>query len=119
MKGDITQTSIEPLLDYFKKHIPLSAQEEELVKESFQPRFYRKRQYLLQEGGICNYLNFVIRGCLRMYTIDEKGNTHILQFATERWWITDIGSFYGRQVSKLNIDALEDSEVLLIDKNRL
>ncbi|MCO5284979.1 MAG: Crp/Fnr family transcriptional regulator [Chitinophagaceae bacterium] len=112
MKKDLTQASIEPLLDYFEKIIPLADEEEKLVSERFQPRLYRKRHYVLQEGDVCKHMNFVVRGCLRMFAIDEKGNTHILQFAAENWWITDIGSFYERKNSKLNIDALEDTMVL-------
>lgn len=119
MKKDLTQASIEPLLDYFQKIIPLNNEEKRLVTERFQPRLYRKRQYVLQEGNQCNRMNFVVRGCLRLYTIDEKGNTHILQFAAENWWLTDIGSFYGKKESKLNIDALEDTMVLQISFENL
>lgn len=119
MKKDLTQASIEPLLDYFQKIIPLNNEEKRLVTERFQPRLYRKRQYVLQEGNQCNQMNFVVRGCLRLYTIDEKGNTHILQFAAENWWLTDIGSFYGKKESKLNIDALEDTMVLQISFENL
>lgn len=119
MKKDLTQASIEPLLDYFEKIIPLADEEEKLVTDSFQPRLYRKRQYVLQEGDVCKHMNFVVRGCLRMYAIDENGNTHILQFAAENWWITDIGSFYEKKTSKLNIDALEDIMVLQISFENL
>lgn len=114
IKENLTQASLEPLLDYFKKLIPLNKEEKQLVAERFQPRLYRKRQFILQEGDVCKYFNFVVRGCLRMYTIDEKGATHILQFASENWWVTDIGSFYEKKTSNLNIDALEDTMVLQI-----
>jgi len=52
---------------------------------------------------------------LRMYKIDEQGGTHILQFATENYWINDLGSFHGLKPSVLNIDALEDTVVLQIN----
>lgn len=119
MIGGFTQASIEPLLDYFNRLILLDNEEKQLVANSFQPRLYRKRQYVLQEGDVCNHFNFVVRGCLRMYAIDEKGNTHILQFAAENWWITDMGSFYEKQPSKLNIDSLEDTMVLQISYDNL
>lgn len=119
MKEDLTQASIEPLLNYFQKIIALNNEEKQLVTEKFQPRLYRKRQYILQEGDVCKQMNFVVRGCLRMFAIDNKGNTHILQFAAENWWITDISSFYERKNSKLNIDALEDTMVLQISFENL
>lgn len=118
-KDEIKQTQIEPLLDYFQNVISLDNQEKQLVTELFKPRLYRKRQYVLQEGDVCNQFNFVVRGCLRMYKVDEKGNTHILQFAAENWWLSNIGSFHERKPSELNIDALEDTMVLQISYDNL
>lgn len=119
MKENLSQASIEPLLNYFDQLIPLSKEEKALVSEKFHPRLFRKRQYALQEGNICTQFYFVVRGCLRMYKIDEQGNTHILQFATENYWIIDLGSFHTEKPSELNIDALEDTMVLQINRNDL
>ncbi|MES2794573.1 MAG: Crp/Fnr family transcriptional regulator [Bacteroidota bacterium] len=116
---DIIKSQIEPLLNYFQKVIRLNNDEKQLVTELFKPRLYRKRQYVLQEGDICNQFNFIVRGCLRMYKIDDKGNTHILQFAVENWWLSNIGSFHERKPSELNIDALEDTMVLQISHENL
>jgi CRP-like cAMP-binding protein len=113
------QDSIELLLSYFDRLIPLTKEEKELVKDKFHHRLYRKRQYVLQEGNMCTYLNFVVRGCLRMYKIDDQGNTHILQFAAENYWINDLGSFHSLKASELNIDALEDAVVLQINRDDL
>jgi len=114
MKEKTTLSSVEPLLTYFNQLIPLNKEEKNIVREFFKPRLYRKRQYILQEGDICQHFNFVISGCLRMYKGDEKGNTHIIQFASENWWIHDIGSFHYKKPSALTIDALENTTVLQI-----
>jgi CRP-like cAMP-binding protein len=119
MKLTGTQASIESLLNYFDRFIPLTNIEKELVAAKFHPRLFRKRQYVLQEGDVCTQFYFVVRGCLRMYKIDEKGNTHILQFAAENYWINDLGSFHGVKPSALNIDALEDTVVLQISRDDL
>jgi len=119
MKKDLTQASVEPLLNYFDRLIPLNIAEKELVMEKFHSRLFRKRQFALQEGDVCTQFNFVVRGCLRTYKIDEKGNTHILQFATENNWINDLGSFHGVKPSVLNIDALEDTVVFQISHDEL
>lgn len=113
------QDSIDVLINYFNQLIGLSKTEKELVKEKFHHRLYRRKQYVLQEGDICTNMNFVVRGCLRMYKIDDQGNTHILQFAAENNWINDLGSFHGIHPSALNIDALEDTVVLQITRDDL
>ncbi|OQP61732.1 cyclic nucleotide-binding protein [Niastella vici] len=111
------QDSIDALISYFDKMIPLNNDEKELVKKTFHHRLYRKRQYVLQEGDVCVHINFVVRGCLRMYKIDDQGNTHVLHFAAENYWINDLGSFHGLHPSGLNIDALEDTVVLQISRD--
>ena len=73
---------------------------------------------MLQEGEVCQYAAFVEKGLLRSYSIDKKGNEHILQFAMENWWISDLYSFYSGEPSSYLIDALEDTELLLIKKDR-
>lgn len=79
----------------------------------------RRKQYLLQAGDLCRYESFVIKGCLRAYSVDDKGQEHVLQFAMEDWWIGDLHSFLTGMPSVYNIDAMEDSEVLQLDKDSL
>jgi CRP-like cAMP-binding protein len=73
----------------------------------------RKRQYLLQEGDIWKYDAFIVKGCLRTYSVDEKGAEHIIGFSIENWWTGDRESLLLQQPSRFNIDAVEDSEVIL------
>lgn len=86
------------------------------LKTFFVPKKLRKRQYFLQEGDVCKYQAFVEKGLLRSYTIDDKGSEHVLQFASEGWWMADLSSYLTNEPSFLNIDALEDVELLLITK---
>lgn len=119
MKPGNLEISLEPLISSFERLIPLNKEEKELVNKLFHPRLFRKRQYVLQEGDICTQFNFVIRGCLRSYKIDEKGNVYVLQFAAENNWINDLGSFHNIKPSALNIDALEDTVVFQISLDDL
>lgn len=97
--------------------ISLTEEEFNYCKTLFVPKKLRKRQYFLQEGDVCKYQAFVEKGILRSYTIDEKGNEHILQFGFEGWWTTDLSSYLNNEPSFLNIDGLEDAELLLITKS--
>jgi CRP-like cAMP-binding protein len=97
--------------------ITLTEEEFEICKTLFTPRKLRKKQFMLQEGDISRYQIFVNKGLLRSYTIDEKGAEHILQFALEGWWTADLYSFFTDEPSLFNIEALEDSELLLITRS--
>ncbi len=72
---------------------------------------------MLHEGDVCLNTTFVEKGLLRSYTIEEKGNEHIIQFAMEDWWISDIYSFLTGEPSTYSIEAMEDSEILMISRN--
>ena len=106
----------ELLFQKFDEKIQLTEEEKQLSKSFFIPKKIRKKQYLLQEGDVAKYVAFVEQGLLRSYKIDEKGNEHIIQFAFEGWWISDSLSFLTGEPSVYNIDAIEDSEVLLLTK---
>lgn len=108
----------ELLLQNIQQKINLSAAEQEQLKTFFIPKKLRRKQYLLQEGEVCQYAAFVEKGLLRSYSIDKKGNEHILQFAMEDWWISDLYSFFSGDPSSYMIDALEDAELLLIKRDR-
>lgn len=105
------------LLSSISKHIHLTDSEQEFLLSLFKPRKIRKRQYLLQDGDVCKYTAFVNKGCLRSFIIDKDGVEHVFQFAPEGWWTGDIQSFKTQTPSLLNIDALEDSELLMIAKS--
>jgi CRP-like cAMP-binding protein len=46
--------------------------------------------------------------------VDEKGHEHINLFAWEGWWISDLNSFLSGEKAVLNIDAIEETQLLMI-----
>lgn len=106
----------EVFFSQVKDKVLLSEAEQKLVKTFFSPKKIRKRQYLLQEGNICRHLAFVEKGLLRSYNVDDKGIEHMIHFAWEGWWMADMLSFLSIEPSTYHIDAIEDSELLLISK---
>jgi CRP-like cAMP-binding protein len=107
----------EQILSYVSKHISLTDDEAACFTSVLKLKMLRKRQYLLQAGDMCRYECFVNSGCLRTYSVDEKGQEHIVQFAVENWWTSDMYSFLTQTPATYNIDAMEDSEVVLIEKS--
>jgi CRP/FNR family transcriptional regulator, anaerobic regulatory protein len=104
------------LINYFEKHLPLTDEEKFIVADVFKERRIKRKQFILQEGEICNQNTFIVEGCFRTYMVDDKGKEHNLQFAVENWWIGDIGSFHLEKPSKLYIEAIENSIILQCKK---
>ncbi len=108
--------TIQPIIDQFNKHLPLIDEEIKIMETRIVLRKIKRRQTILQEGLICKHYTFIVKGCFRMYGVDDKGVEHNLQFTVENDWIADIGSFYSDKPSKLYIEAVEPSVILQIEK---
>lgn len=106
----------EAFRKYLEDKIVLTNQDFELIESVSSFKKLRKRQYLLQEGDVCRYNAFVCRGFLRSYYVDQKGQEHIMQFAPENYWTGDRESMDSGLPSKYNVDAIEESEILLLRK---
>jgi len=102
---------------HIEKRIDLTDEEFGRCKKFFIPKKLRKHQFLLQEGEVYRAIAFVNKGCLRWYSVDDRGEEHIVQFAIEDWWISDPYSVLTGEPSEYNIDALEDSELLLLERS--
>ena len=103
-------------ITYLTSKIELTLEDIFRVEQVCRLKKLRRKQYLLQEGDVWRYNAFVSKGLLRTFRVDEKGQEHIFQFAPENWWAGDRNSYIYEEPAKFNIEALEDSEVILIPK---
>jgi CRP-like cAMP-binding protein len=105
----------EKLIDYINQYsnLPLTAEEKTLIVSTFQPKKLRKKQYFLQEGDVSKYVGFIVKGAMRQYSVDEKGTEHIVHLLIENYWANDRESSIMLTPSKYNIDAWEDTELLI------
>ena len=104
----------EILKAHLKKFIELEEEDFQTVLSFFQSAHVRKKENLLVEGQICKYHYFVLKGCLRKFFINEKGTEQTTEFAIETWWMTDNMAFEHQQPTEFYIQAVENSEVLVI-----
>lgn len=107
----------ELLQKSIQEYVSLTDEQWELCKNNFHPKRMLKRQFLLQAGDVCRQLTFVEKGALYSYSVDAKGNQHVIRFAFEGWWIADLQSFFTGNPSTQNIELLEDSKLLMLDRN--
>jgi len=109
----------KPFLDYIKQYVELTAEEESILLSKVKLRKYLKGQFVVQNGDICHYENFVLAGCLKTFYIDNEGLEHIIMFAIENWWTADLGSFITQTPADLSVQCLENSELVQIHYNDL
>ncbi|MDE1192252.1 MAG: Crp/Fnr family transcriptional regulator [Arachidicoccus sp.] len=102
------------LILHIKNYIPVEDEEYESILQFFDTAELKKRDTILIEGQICKANYFIVKGCLRMFFINEKGVEQTTQFAIENWWISDNLSLLTQKPTAFHIQAVEKSEVLSI-----
>jgi CRP/FNR family transcriptional regulator len=107
------------LIEHINKFARLNADEIELISKSVSLQTFKKKDFLLEPGKICRSNYFVVEGCLRLYFITRKETEQITQFAIENWWICDQDSFDSRQPSQYYIQAVENTQVIVLNKDVL
>lgn len=105
------------ILKNVARYIDLTQEESEFFSSLLEPRLLERKKVYLRAGGVCNYSAFVVNGALKSYTVDAQGKEHILSFATRDWWIADLYSLLSRKPAVLNIEAIEDTDVLLLSRS--
>ena len=110
---------MQVLIQYLENYLPFTHEEMALIRARIKHLKIKRRQKILQEGKICKHYTFVVDGCFKMFGVDDKGYEHNIQFAAEKDWIMDIGSFHSGKPSQLYIEAVENSEILQIEQQDL
>ncbi|MCD9574185.1 Crp/Fnr family transcriptional regulator [Flavobacterium soyae] len=111
----------EQLFSYISRYSesPLTEEDETLIKISLKPAKLKKKEFFLEQGNVCQFTGFILKGAMRQFSIDSAGNEHIIQLALENWWIVDRESYLMKTPSVYNIDAWEDTELLVLEADDL
>jgi CRP/FNR family transcriptional regulator len=105
----------ETLFHHIELKVQVTQEEKTLIQRFLVPKKLKKKQYLLQQGDHCRSFAFVAKGLLKSYTLDDKGAEHISVFAWEGWWVSDMWSFFSGKEANLNIEAIENSDLLMLN----
>lgn len=108
----------QSLIDYFEAMVSLTEEEKSLIIQAYTPKKLQKKEMLFEQGGKCTTEAFVVSGTLRVFYVDDKGAEHVLNFALPGWWVGDLASFYQGTDAFLNVQALEESTLLVIDPDK-
>lgn len=107
------------VLANIQKHVPLTDGECAFLQEQLEVKEVRKKAYILQAGDNCRYFNFVNEGAFRAYYLSKEGKESIVMFAISDWWITDMHCFINEQPAMLHIQAIENSSIVRLPKEKL
>lgn len=104
----------EILIEFAKKHIEISTEDEEKIKKYFKVRNVEKNEILLNAGEVCNHLYFVVQGILRTFHLNANGTEFTRLIRKENQFCTVLLSFLEKKSSVATIQALEKGVLLAI-----
>jgi CRP-like cAMP-binding protein len=103
---------------YCKQTVPVSDTELELIDKYFEEKTLNKKEFLLQDNRVCNFIGFVAVGCIRHFHVKD-GIEKTCDISFENAWVTDFQSFTSETMGKMNLQAMETTTVYLINKQNL
>lgn len=101
-----------------KKYLELSDEEFDYYFSLFEVKHFKKKEFLLKQGDVCNFEAYVLSGAISGFHTDEDGQNTVLDLMFEDWWVTDIYGMAVQRPSFLNFQAHEDTKVLQITRQQ-
>ncbi|MGA0556454.1 Crp/Fnr family transcriptional regulator [Larkinella sp. VNQ87] len=105
----------EQLIQHLQKFVSLKDEDGPAILRFFQAKSFKKKENLVEEGDMAKFHYFVVKGCLRLFFVNDKGVEQTLQFAIENWWLSDYMAFQSQKTTDFYIQAVENTEVRAID----
>ena len=105
-----------PLLSQLRHVYKLSDKECARLIHLFESLEIKKNDHLFREGDIAKYVYFIEKGCLRQYYINNNGEERTIYFKVEDEWASELVSFLDNTPTELNLQALEDSKLQIINQ---
>jgi CRP-like cAMP-binding protein len=88
----------------------------ETVLSCFIPQTIDRNKFLVQQGETCNYVYFIVKGCLQVFVYDKEMNETTRDIVTEGTWCSELTSFGSGKPANENIRTVEPCELLAIDR---
>jgi len=106
------------LKTYFKSKVPLTENELELIDKYFEIKKFNKKEFLLKNEKVCDFIGYIEKGTVRHFHIKE-GVENTCDISFEGYWVTDLQSFTNENYSVMNLQALQETTVFIISKQNL
>ena len=89
------------------------------IKAFDEKKTLKKCNFLITPGENALFLAFISKGSFRVFFYNEKGQDITTWFAFQNMWITDLLAFYKNCHASYYVQAIENSEVYIIQKSKL
>ena len=108
----------DSLKTYCMTKVPLTDEELELIDKYFEIKQLNKKDFLLRDSKICNFVGFIVDGTIRHFHIKD-GIEKTCDISFENSWVTDFHSFLHNTVGVMNLQAMETTTIFMVTNTNL
>ncbi|MBK8735191.1 MAG: Crp/Fnr family transcriptional regulator [Saprospiraceae bacterium] len=105
--------------EYLQNISTISDKEFEETISYFSEKHLHKGDFFIKQFSVCRQVGFIIKGTIRIYYINQKDEETTYGFCQENCLTTSFKSFISQTPSDLILQALEDTDLLTIDYDKL
>ncbi|MFT3945897.1 MAG: Crp/Fnr family transcriptional regulator [Agriterribacter sp.] len=104
----------EKLINNLNSYLSFTEEEMATFLAMFEHKAVKKYDHITRIGQVCNYVYYINKGLLRYYYVtgDKEYTARIFM---EDSWTGEYASFLTRKPSTVNIEALEDTELFILN----
>ncbi|TRW23592.1 Crp/Fnr family transcriptional regulator [Flavobacterium zepuense] len=106
----------EPLRRNIERKIALTDEEWRIIAAKAEYITVKRNEYLQRQYAQNTYECFILKGAFKIFIVNEDGSESVIFFSFSKEWMCDIEAFYHKKPARYNIKAIQDSEVLVINK---
>ncbi|TMU85869.1 Crp/Fnr family transcriptional regulator [Bacillus sp. BHET2] len=103
------------LIQYMKRFTDISEEELKKLTMDVPVATFKKGAILLRQGEVPDKCYFVLKGCIRQYSVDNDGNENTFNFFTEEQSVTIFNAHELDKASKYSLCCLEECTLVVGD----
>ncbi len=104
--------------NWLQEFINVTEEEIIAINEITETTMVKTNEVILKQGDISDKIGLLVKGSVRTYFTDKKGNEKIVFFAFDGEPIAAIGSFFNQTPSSVTTVTLENSIIIWTDHAR-
>jgi CRP-like cAMP-binding protein len=105
---------MERLQKYLSDSFQLSDQDWILISENIKTKTLEKGSFFIEQNKVCKNSGIILKGVMRYFSYDEKGNDPTCYFVCEDQYVTDPFTFKKQIPADMNLQAVTQCEIAVI-----
>jgi CRP-like cAMP-binding protein len=108
---------MEQIRQVMKQMITISEDELDSFLNQATVRTFKRMETVSQPNAVPNEIFFINKGLIRVLIADNEGTEHTIHFALENQFIADYSNFLTRQPAMYTLQALEETQVVVLPRS--